>query len=80
MIDAKHKIWNGGKRQTAKIYDRAKLREGNVIQGPAIVTEFNRRTDEVPSGKIEWQPRLGFNWDVNGDERNQLRAGAGVAC
>jgi hypothetical protein len=45
---------------------------------PAIVTEFNRRTDEVPSGKISWQPRLGFNWDVNGDERNQIRAGAGV--
>jgi hypothetical protein len=45
---------------------------------PAIVTEFNRRTDEVPSGKVEWQPRLGFNWDVSGDERNQIRAGAGV--
>jgi len=45
---------------------------------PAIVTEFNRHTEEVPSGKVEWQPRLGFNWDVNGDERNQVRAGAGV--
>jgi hypothetical protein len=37
-----------------------------------------RRTDEVPSGRIEWSPRLGFNWDVTGDERNQFRAGAGV--
>lgn len=45
---------------------------------PAIESEFGRRTDIVPSGKIEWQPRIGFNWDVTGDERNQFRAGAGV--
>ena len=45
---------------------------------PAMVTEFNRTTDNLPSGKIEWQPRIGFNWDVTGDERNQFRAGAGV--
>ncbi|MEO5568390.1 MAG: carboxypeptidase regulatory-like domain-containing protein, partial [Gemmatimonadaceae bacterium] len=37
-----------------------------------------RRTNVLPSGKIEWSPRVGFNWDVTGDERNQLRAGAGV--
>ena len=36
-----------------------------------------RRTDEVPSGNILWQPRIGFNWDVTGDQRNQFRAGVG---
>lgn len=37
-----------------------------------------RHTSVIPSGNIEWSPRLGFNWDVTGDERNQLRAGSGV--
>jgi hypothetical protein len=36
-----------------------------------------RRTDVVPSGNIQWQPRIGFNWDVTGDQRNQFRAGIG---
>lgn len=56
---------------------------------PAFFTEYDtltgarsigggRHTNKIPSGKIEWSPRLGFNWDVTGDERNQFRAGAGV--
>jgi hypothetical protein len=36
-----------------------------------------RRTDEVPTGNIQWQPRIGFNWDVTGDQRNQFRIGVG---
>ena len=48
VIDSKHTIWSGGKRQTAKIYDRAKLRAGNIIQGPAVVTEFDSTTVILP--------------------------------
>jgi hypothetical protein len=39
---------------------------------------FGRRTDEIPTGNVQWSPRLGFNWDVTGDRRNQLRGGAGM--
>lgn len=39
---------------------------------------FGRRTDEVPSGNVQWSPRVGFNWDVAGDGSNQLRGGVGV--
>lgn len=35
-------------------------------------------TNEVPSGNIEWSPRVGFNWNVTGDDMNQLRGGAGM--
>ncbi len=48
VIDKKHTIWSGGKRLPAKIYDRSKLREGNVIAGPAVVTEFDSTTVILP--------------------------------
>ena len=32
----------------------------------------------IPTGNLQWSPRLGFNWDVTGDKRNQLRGGAPV--
>ena len=36
------------------------------------------RTDVAPDGQVQWSPRLGFNWDVTGDARNQLRGGVGA--
>ncbi|MBX6333448.1 MAG: TonB-dependent receptor, partial [Gemmatimonadaceae bacterium] len=44
----------------------------------SVLTYFGRRTDEVPSGNAEWSPRVGFNWDMTGDQRNQLRGGVGL--
>jgi outer membrane receptor protein involved in Fe transport len=45
----------------------------------AQVTEFyQRNTQDVPSGNIQWSPRFGFNWNVTGDDRNQLRGGVGM--
>ena len=39
---------------------------------------YQRRTDEVPSGNVQWSPRVGFNWDVLGDASTQLRGGVGI--
>jgi hypothetical protein len=35
-------------------------------------------TTAVPKNVKQWSPRFGFNWDVTGDQRNQLRGGSGV--
>lgn len=40
---------------------------------------YGRRTDEIPSGNLQWSPRLGFNYDLTqSDMRSQLRGGAGL--
>jgi hypothetical protein len=35
-------------------------------------------TGQAPERNILWSPRVGFNWDVTGDKKTQLRGGAGV--
>ena len=37
-------LWMDGKEQAAVIYDRSKLRQGDVIPGPAIVVEMDSTT------------------------------------
>ncbi len=39
-----HTLWMDGKEQAAIIYDRSKLRQGDVIPGPAIVVEMDSTT------------------------------------
>ncbi|HUF31083.1 MAG TPA: carboxypeptidase regulatory-like domain-containing protein [Gemmatimonadaceae bacterium] len=45
---------------------------------PAIQTSYGFNTADVPSGNLQWSPRVGFNWDVTGDAANQLRGGVGL--
>jgi N-methylhydantoinase A len=39
-----HALWMDGKEQPAVIYDRAKLRQGDIIPGPAIIVEMDSTT------------------------------------
>ncbi len=36
------------------------------------------RGGSSPEGQLMWSPRIGFNWDINGDRKNVLRGGAGI--
>jgi N-methylhydantoinase A len=48
-----HPIHVGGETVTANVYDRAKLRAGDVIAGPAIVTEMDSTTLVLPGHGAE---------------------------
>jgi N-methylhydantoinase A len=39
-----HVLWMDGKEQAAVIYDRSKLRQGDIIPGPSIVVEMDSTT------------------------------------
>jgi len=43
-----------------------------------VLTNYGRNTSDIPSGNVQWSPRVGFNWDVTGDAVNQLRGGIGL--
>jgi len=47
------------------------------LANPRTVQLFGLRTDQVPS-PTQFSPRLGFNWDVTGDSKQQVRGGIGV--
>src|SRR5262249_785584 len=49
-------------------------------QNPALVNNaaFPIDTSKVPTGNPLWSPRLGFNWDIEGDATTILRGGAGI--
>lgn len=46
-------------------------------RNPAVES-FGFRTDEVPDGNVALSPRIGFNWDVKSDGKQQLRGGIGL--
>ena len=46
-------------------------------ENPRVEQLFGFKTNVVPS-PTQFSPRLGFNWNVTGDGKNQLRGGAGI--
>jgi N-methylhydantoinase A len=49
------RVWVNGGWSDAKVYDRSRLRAGNVVAGPAIVTEMDSTTLVLPeySGEVD---------------------------
>jgi hypothetical protein len=54
------------------------LVSGTPPYSPSVDSAFGRRTDVIPSGNAQWSPRVGFNWDLPGKRRQQVRGGAGL--
>jgi outer membrane receptor for ferrienterochelin and colicin len=48
------------------------------VYGARGLGDFTRRTDQIPGSSVTFNPRVGFNWDVLGDETTQLRGGVGM--
>lgn len=47
-------------------------------RNPITEELYGLRTDAIPDGEELWSPRVGFNWDITNDGRQQLRGGLGL--
>lgn len=65
-----HKIYREGTWIPAKIYDRDRLRTGNIVAGPAIITEFDSTTVVLPgyTAEIDRFHNILINPDGSGKE------------
>jgi hypothetical protein len=43
---------------------------------PTVASEYKRETNKMPD-QTQFSPRVAFNWDIGGTQRNQLRGGLG---
>ena len=50
----------------------------DVGYNAAIDSAYGRRTDDIPKTAVQYSPRVGFNWDMTGNQVNQLRGGVGL--
>jgi len=45
---------------------------------PAVQSAIGFSTSATPAEKIQWEPRVGFNWDIGNTGKQQLRGGIGI--
>ena len=50
----------------------------DVPYSAPIDSAYGRRTDDIPKSALQISPRIGFNWDVSGDQTSQIRGGIGL--
>ena len=52
---------------------------GNPVTDEMTFTNGEKiKANQLPKSTPLWSPRVGFNWDLNGDKKIQLRGGTGV--
>ncbi|MCB2408525.1 TonB-dependent receptor [Hymenobacter lucidus] len=54
------------------------LKEHPLVSALTFANGEKINTANLPEGKVMWSPRIGFNWDVEGNSTIQLRGGSGI--
>ena len=78
--------WNVSTKLTVTYGLRADIPQylDSPVQNDAIASAFTAaglpavNTSAKPKSRVYWSPRVGFNWDPTGDNKNQFRGTVGV--
>lgn len=70
-------VVTGGLRADLPIFENTFI--ANTVADTLVFRNGARiSTGEGPNTSVLWSPRLGFNWDVAGDKKTQVRGGLGI--
>lgn len=73
-----------GLRIDAPIFDQSTALANSVVDGTSFYNDITKSSTEklstgnLPSTNLLFSPRVGINWDVNGDRSLQIRGGTGI--
>ncbi|MBK8953491.1 MAG: TonB-dependent receptor [Chitinophagaceae bacterium] len=54
------------------------IKDNKLVSGLTFADGKKYNTGKLPSDKILFSPRFGFNWDIYGDRSLQIRGGTGI--
>lgn len=66
-----------GVRVDIPIYNDVPM-ENTDFNNSILAKMYNVQTNSMPSAKLMFSPRVGFNWDVNADRSTVVRGGVGI--
>lgn len=70
-------VVTGGLRADLPIFENTFI--ANTVADTLVFRNGARiSTGKGPNTSVLWSPRLGFNWDVAGDKKTQVRGGLGI--
>ena len=56
----------------------ADIARNNAVAGFSFRDGVTIETDKTQKSQLLWSPRVGFNWDVMGNNKTQVRGGSGI--
>lgn len=72
------KLTAGIRFEQATYPDVSEIRTHPLVLAQTFANGTKINTGELPKSRINYSPRFGFNWDVNGDRSLQVRGGSGI--
>ncbi len=75
-INSKFKLTYGLRADIPVFFNKPDAND--AFNASQFATQYDVATNKVPKTTILLSPRVGFNWDVNGNKSTQIRGGAGI--
>lgn len=72
------KVTAGLRLEQPQYPDVSEIRTHPLVAAQTFANGKKINTGTLPDTRLSFSPRIGFNWDINGDRSLQLRGGSGI--